>query len=455
MTRSTAPADPTELVGYLLGRLVLGALRAIWWLVSRPSIAAPIVVVVLAGQLLGWAVGLVILGGVGIALIMLRVISPSLFRRLITSPRARAKTRRAYRRRWLPITEMCGLTKRLDGTTVVPRLAGVDIDEGVHHLTVAMVIGQHTGVWQAACPQIAAAFAARSARVYDVQPGVIQIELRFHDLLADPLGRLPWAASSDLRQVPVGMTSNGTPWVLPLLGSHTFIGGVTGSGKSSIVWAMLAGVSSAIRTGTVSAWAVDPKGGMELGIGQGVFDRFACESTVVMVELLESAVALMDERCRRLAGIARQHVPTVDDPMLIIVVDELSTLTAYEPDAKLRNRATAAVSALLARGRAAAVVVIGCAQDPRKEVVSFRSLFPTRIAMRLDSGSQVDMVLGDGMHAMGARAEDIPAAQPGVGYIASEGGGEPQMVRASYIRDEEIRCLSDDLGSRKLREDVA
>jgi len=34
-------------------------------------------------------------------------------------------------------------------------------------------------------------------------------------------------------------------------------------------------------------------------------------------------------------------------------------------------------------------------QDPRKDVISLRNLFSTRIALRLDESDQVDMVLGD------------------------------------------------------------
>jgi DNA segregation ATPase FtsK/SpoIIIE, S-DNA-T family len=35
-------------------------------------------------------------------------------------------------------------------------------------------------------------------------------------------------------------------------------------------------------------------------------------------------------------------------------------------------------------------------QDPRKDVISLRHLFPTRIALRLDESDQVHLVLGDG-----------------------------------------------------------
>jgi len=95
-------------------------------------------------------------------------------------------------------------------------------------------------------------------------------------------------------------------------------------------------------------------------------------------------------------------------------------------------------------GRAAAVVVVAAAQDPRKEVVGFRSLFPVRVALRLDTSFQVDMVLGDGMHAMGALADRIPAGRPGVGYVTVEGVREPIRVRAAYVTDSEIHAQAMD-----------
>lgn len=82
-------------------------------------------------------------------------------------------------------------------------------------------------------------------------------------------------------------------------------------------------------------------------------------------------------------------------------------------------------------------------QDPRKEVVSFRSLFPTKIAMRLDTGMQVDMVLGDGMHAMGAHCDRIPPSLPGVAFVSVEGVREPMRVRASWIDDDEIIAMGE------------
>jgi len=50
------------------------------------------------------------------------------------------------------------------------------------------------------------------------------------------------------------------------------------------------------------------------------------------------------------------------------------------------------------------------------------------------------MVLGEGMHAMGAKSDRIAASQPGVGYIIVEGLREPIRVRASYVTDEDIKA---------------
>lgn len=443
MPNKTRSADPTNAIGEMVEGLIASIFKAVWWIVRRPSYLLPVLTVGIAAYSGGAEGAAIAAFSLVILLVILRLLAPHTFRRWISAPRARAHLKRRYKKHWARVTQMCELSKGYDGGRIVPALAKIEVDGPTHHLTVRMVTGQHRGHWDTACPQLAAAFGARLAHVRAVQPGTIRLDLMFGDTLATPVERTGMGASADLRLVPVGLREDGQAWALPFLGSHLFIGGVTGAGKSSVVWSLLFGLQDAIGNGTVAVWAIDPKGGMELGIGAPLFDRFGYESTAQMVELLEEAVTVMDARCRSLAGLARLHTPSTSAPLLLVLVDELSTLTAYEPDSKLRTRAIAALSALLARGRAAAVVVVACAQDPRKEVVSFRSLFPTRVALRLDTPSQVDMVLGDGMHSMGAAADQIGATEAGVGYVASDGDREPVRVRSSYVSDDEIRCLVD------------
>ena len=232
--------------------------------------------------------------------------------------------------------------------------------------------------YERACPELAASLNGHLARVWADEPGRLWLEVIRDDALADVVPARPIPATDAVDQVTVGVREDGGPWVLRLLGTHVFVAGVQGAGKGSVIWSVLRGLARPIHTGVVQVWAVDPKGGMELAFGRPLFTRFACETTAAMVELLEDAVTVMDARCARLAGVTRMHQPTVDEPLVLVIVDELSTLTAYEPDTKLRNRATAAISALLARGRAAAVVVLAAAQDPRKEVVSSARCSPRR-----------------------------------------------------------------------------
>ena len=94
-------------------------------------------------------------------------------------------------------------------------------------------------------------------------------------------------------------------------------------------------------------------------------------------------------------------------PFLVVLVDELAFLTAYQPDRDLRKRAEAAIATLTSQGRSVGVCVVGALQDPRKDVISLRNLFSTRIALRLDESDQVDMVLGDGARDRGALADQI------------------------------------------------
>ena len=115
--------------------------------------------------------------------------------------------------------------------------------------------------------------------------------------------------------------------------------------------------------------------------------------------------------------------------LVVVVVDELASLTAYVTDRDAKTRIKAALSLLLSQGRAVGVVVVAALQDPRKDVLPFRDLFPTRIAMRLTEPEQVDMTLGEGARRRGAACDKIPEHLPGIGYVVLDGVAEPIRVR--------------------------
>jgi S-DNA-T family DNA segregation ATPase FtsK/SpoIIIE len=239
-----------------------------------------------------------------------------------------------------------------------------------------------------------------------------------------------------------------------LHGTHLLIAGATGAGKGSVLWSLIRAMLGLIQAGLVKVLAADPKV-MELAYGRAIFDtcgQYAAEPAAI-VAMLEAAVTDMQARAAQLAGKQRDHTPTVEFPFVVIVVDEVAFLTAYQPDRGLRERVKAALATLTTQGRAVGYCVVAALQDPRKEVMSIRNLFPDRIAMRLDEPEQVDMVLGDGARDRGATADLIsaePATGAGVAFVRLEADPDPVRVRAAWVSDEDIRAMADQFAAMLL-----
>jgi S-DNA-T family DNA segregation ATPase FtsK/SpoIIIE len=351
-----------------------------------------------------------------------------------------------YGVRWRAAMMLSGLGGRFDGGEFLPRVVRVRAGQYFDRVRVRIVAGQQPEDWARRAEALAHAFGARSCQVTTLagRPGQVELAIGRRDPLARVVPALPVPTMVDPAAVPVGITEAGDPWRLSVAGgAHTLLVGCTGSGKGSVAWSLLRGLAPAIRDGWVQVWGVDPKGGMELAPGARLFTRLAWEPTE-MVELLEAAAALMLARSDHLRGRARVHIPTPEAPAVVVVVDELAKLTAYEPETALRRRATQALSVLLTQGRAPAITVVAALQDSRKDVVGFRSLFPVRVALRLVEADETRQVLGPGAHDRGARCERIPATLPGVGYVLLDGDTIPTRVRASWVSDDDIAATAAD-----------
>ncbi len=105
---------------------------------------------------------------------------------------------------------------------------------------------------------------------------------------------------------------------------------------------------------------------------------FAYDNGDRTLGLLRAVVAVMQQRAARLRGRTRLHTPTVAEPLIVLVVDELASLTAYIGDRKIRGEVEQLLGLLLSQGRAVGVSVVAAVQTPRKR--SCRSeLFTVRI----------------------------------------------------------------------------
>jgi DNA segregation ATPase FtsK/SpoIIIE, S-DNA-T family len=425
------------------------ALRAIVRTLWRHPVAALISAALgLIWHLYGWPVAASTAGLAVLALASWAYIDRASFTRLV-GRRLLAWWRLIwiYRRHWQAVTFVSGLAKRVNGRDYLPYLVRVRCDDWADLVTVRMLKGQAVKDWTDRTDNLAQGFGATTCRIALVKGGLLLLTFPRHDRLATPIPALPIPQDPSVGPVEIGRREDGGPLRLTVHGTHILIAGATGSGKGSFLWGIVRGLLPAVRAGLVQIWALDPKL-MELSYGGDLFTRYAAHPGDC-ADLLDDAVTEMQKRAARFAGHRRAHTPTRDDPFVLVLVDEVAFLTAYQSDKQLRQRICAALATLATQGRSVGVGVVAALQDPRKEVMNIRNLFPDKIALRLDESEQVDMVLGDGARDRGALADHIspvPERGAGVAFMRLEADPDPVRVRAAYVSDTDIRAMVAEYG---------
>ena len=441
-----------------VGELLVGIIeligRGLWRFALRwPDSATLLTIFVFTGMFAGLRVACLLTGMCAAAVWGWRLGWPESYRQLIGGPVANyRRAHLVYRRRWRAICEHHGLAiaqrGKLDSDPLVPELSSVRIGVAVDTLVVRLLVGQSVKTWAAQIDGLAAAFGAHRVTI---QPGRVEagrgrdivIRVHHHDALATPIPLhrpQPEIPVVRLAKVPIGVTENGTEWALPVAGNHVLVGGATGAGKGSVLWSLVAGLAPGIKAGLIAVRCLDPKGGMEFAAGAALFDRFAYDSDSIL-EVLRDTTATMLARAQRLRGTTRCHRPTRAEPHIVLLVDELASLTAYA-DRKQRAEVDQLLGLWLAQGRAVGVSVIAAVQDPSKDVVALRQLFPVRVGLRMTESTQTAMILSTAVHQQGARCEEIPDTTPGVGYVLSEGNTTVERVRAFHVTDNDIAWLA-------------
>lgn len=436
----------------MVGAVVIGLLAAAWGLARRPALSVPLA---LAGGL-AWLVGWGALAAVALlavtTLVCWLMLDRRSFRRMVGRPFRNAVRRLCvYEPRWRRVMRGCKLTTTQGGSESVPKIKRVRSDKRSDRLLVRLLDGQSPEDLAKAAEGIRHSYRAEVCRVTPGdKPGTAWVALRRDRPLQEIIAPLEIPDTVDLAAVAVGECEDGRPWTVQLLGTHILVGGATGAGKASVLWSLLRGIAPDIRSGLVQVYAADPKGGAELKWGRELFVRYEDDTLAGMLAMLREVVALMEARSRRMAGVARKHTPTLDEPMLLVVVDEVVDLIGCE-DAKLKAAFRAQFELLLRKGRAVGVTVMLLLQEPRKEAMPFRGLIPDGIALRLKERGEVDMVLGPGAYAAGALCTQIkgaPGTEQGIGYVL-DSDGLPIMVRASFVADEDIQRLAGEYAPRR------
>src|SRR6202008_4032171 len=328
----------------------------------------------------------------------------------------------------------------------VPRVLGVRSGASWDEVRVRLVPGQRPEDFDEAARALAVARGVERCQVRELKPRVVSIDFQRRNLLEETVACRELADLADvpgssihLRGVWGGRSDYGEDWHQSLMGSHTLHAGVTGAGKGAQMWCPLVSIAPAIRDGLVRLSGIDPKG-MELAYGRRIFHRYAVTGKDALT-LLDDLIEGADKRKAEFAGRLRTVSITRENPLEIVEFDEIGALIRYIGDRKLREAITERVALLTTQGRALGYTVRGYVQEPTKDTVPVRELFPRRICLRVASKSHVGMVLGDQAYDRGAWANRIGESEPGVGYLVGEGIREPLRVRGGWVPDETIKQL--------------
>ena len=240
--------------------------------------------------------------------------------------------------------------------------------------------------------------------------------------------------------VHLGTDESGRAVCVDLAERMMLLAGEPGGGKSGALNLIVghAALSTDCRLVLVDGKQV------ELGAWRDCADTFVGPDIDQANKVLGELRAEMDDRYDELLAAGRRKVTRESGALPILVVfDELAYFSATVGDRKQQNEFTTSVRDLVARGRAAGMIVIAATQRPSADIIptSLRDLFGYRWAFRCTTPASSDVILGHGWAGQGYSATDIDPTARGVSWLLAE-GGIPRRMRAAYLDDEQVRELA-------------
>jgi S-DNA-T family DNA segregation ATPase FtsK/SpoIIIE len=251
--------------------------------------------------------------------------------------------------------------------------------------------------------------------------------------------------------VHLGVDETGRPVRVGLAERNLLIGGEPGSGKSVALNLI---VAHAALSADCRLVLVDGKR-VELGLWRSCAESFIGPSIGEAIETLRRLQADMDSRYDELLAAGRRKVTrTSGVPVVLVVVDELAYFSATVGEAKQQKEFVTLVRDLVARGRAAGIIVVAATQRPSADIVptSLRDLFGYRWAFRCSTDASSDVILGHGWANQGYTAAGIDPAARGVGWLIAE-GGQPRRMKAAYLTDSDVRTLAEQAAQLRHRDE--
>jgi hypothetical protein len=263
----------------------------------------------------------------------------------------------------------------------------------------------------------------------------------------DPLAGMvsvPWPhrdaeALSLWEPIPVGIDELGAAVSIALPERNVLMGGEPGAGKSAALSVLVA--TAALDAGA-RLWLLDGKL-VELSAWAPCAQRLAGPDIDDAIALLRELREEMEARYRELLACGQRKISRDDElPVHLVACDELAFYLGAE-DRKKQREFAELLRDLVARGRAAGVIVCAATQKPASDVVpsALRDLFGFRLALRCNTPQASDTILGQGWATLGHSAARITPGQRGVGLLLAE-DGSPVRLRGFHLTDNDVDELA-------------
>lgn len=291
--------------------------------------------------------------------------------------------------------------------------------------------------------RLAVAFGARAVTVTRSREraGRAEMVVSYDDRLAGRPIPWPWTGLERAQLwtgLPFGYDEDDHLVVLELAGRHLLLGGEPGAGKSNALSLVVAG---AAIDPMAELWLFDGKL-VELQAWRRCARRFVGPDLELATSVLGELKGELDARFELLADRdLRQIGPEHGFGLVVVVIDELAFYLRGKSKAK--EEFAELLHDVVARGRAAGVVVVAATQKPSHDIfpTSTRDLMGNRLALRCTTREASDTILGGGMAQKGYSAADIDAATRGVGYLLTE-ASTPRRMRCFVLDDEHLKRVA-------------
>ena len=355
-----------------------------------------------------------------------------------------------------PTPQTLDLAETISSTLMAFKVKGtvLKVSSGprIDRYDVTLMSGAHLARLQKVAPDLALAFRVPSVRVVpDPSNGVVGLEVPRLDpqslALQDVLGSTAFQETPAILPLAIGVTSDGQTALVGDLTTlpHLLVAGTTGSGKSTVLHAILTGLLLRVSPDDLKLVLMDPK-----KVEFGMYASAPHLSGPIITDAPRAALTLqalqreMDRRYTLLEAAGVKDIAGLRAagqalPYMVVVIDELADLILSQPWGK---DIELALISLAQKSRAAGIHLIAATQRPDARVLTglIKANFPARIACRVVSGVNSRVILdqrgAEDLLGQGDMLVQI-AGLPGVpqGLVRGQGASvDPSFTQAVLDR---------------------